>query len=195
VTPEPRATLNDPLFVELLDRSGGLQRGHYRIDDTHTDLYFDKHKLLLTPRLATQVYRRLAERVRSFKPDLVLGPLTSGVLIAYDLARYLGCDCIYFDLRHTAGIVDYWDGYDLSRYRRLLLADDIVVTGATIKQLRSRCADAGLPVVGVATLIQYPTLAADPLVSHVTLAPSLFSLFEPQTCPLCARGEPLEILR
>jgi orotate phosphoribosyltransferase len=187
---------NDPVMIAMLEKSGGLRRGHFQIDRIHTDLYFDKHKLLLTPRWATRVYRRLAERVQFLEPDLILGPLTSGVLIAYDLARYLLCDCIYFDLRHSdSGIADYWKGYDLSRYARVLIADDIVVTGRTIEALRGECQRAALAVVGAATLIQYPSFGKSLGVPHVTLAPSLFSMFDVSSCPMCAAGKPVEILR
>lgn len=181
-------------FVELLKAARAIDFGHYDFAGIHSSILIDKHRLQLLPRLATQGYMAIAGMLADAHPDMVVGPATGGTVMAFDIARYLGCRFLYHDLNAGVSIAEYWQDYDLEAPASIVLVDDIVVTGRTLARLQSACSKAGLVSLASASLITYPEARAS-AIPHYTLAPDLIEEWQPSSCPLCRECIPLESIR
>src|SRR5688572_14551244 len=99
------SSTNGPLPV-LLDRLraiGALKEGHFLLaSGRHSDRYVEKFDLLRRPAETEAVCGEIAERFRDQRVDVVVGPTTGGVILAFEVARQLGVAAAYAE-RSTAG--------------------------------------------------------------------------------------------
>ena len=78
-------------ILETLRASGALKEGHFVLSSgRHSDQYIEKFDLLRQPRATSEACRLIADRFRDQEIDVVVGPTTGGVILAFEVARQLG---------------------------------------------------------------------------------------------------------
>ncbi|HEX5499198.1 MAG TPA: hypothetical protein VFX03_08230, partial [Thermomicrobiales bacterium] len=83
-------------FLATLRRVGALKDGHFLLSSgRHSDRYIEKFDLLRQPRATEAACRRIAERFTDPGIDVVVGPTTGGILLAFEVARQLGTAAAY----------------------------------------------------------------------------------------------------
>lgn len=132
-------TLSARRVEGLLLATGALQRGHFLLKSgRHGDRYLEKWALLQHPDAAAEVCRLLAERAltvaaaAAIEIDLVAGPTTGGVLLAYEIGRLLGVRGIFAEeVPGEGGTVrrEFRRGFQIPPRARVLMVDDILTTG------------------------------------------------------------------
>lgn len=187
--------------------SGALQRGHFLLKSgRHGDRYLEKWALLQHPDAAAEVCKILAERAlavanaAAVEIDLVAGPTTGGVLLAYEIGRLLGVRGIFAEeVAGEGGATrrEFRRGFQIAPRARVLLVDDILTTGGSLQALLPPLLAAGAHPVAAAVVasrspelrtIEVPGRGAIPLIAALTLD---LPTFDASECPLCAAGEPI----
>ncbi len=170
-------------------------RGHFQLaSGRHSDAYLEKFNLLQWPPQTEVVCRRLAEGGRAFAPQLVVGPTTGGVIIAYEVARGLGLRGVIAERTETPG-----GGRAIGRHFRLrpgeraLVVDDVLTTGGSVRETLEAVRKAGGEPVGVAVMVDRSGGAVDFGVPLFAATEVDMQTWEPDACPLCHQGVPLEI--
>src|SRR2546426_7425840 len=88
------------------ESAGAFLRGHFvYTSGRHGADYLEKFRILEDPRATTELAEMIAERFRPMKPELVAGPTTGGIILAYEVARQLGVDAVYVERGETGGRV------------------------------------------------------------------------------------------
>lgn len=190
----------------LLLATGALQRGHFLLKSgRHSDRYLEKWALLQHPEAAAEVCAALAARAialvrsRSTEIDLVVGPTTGGVLLAFEIGRLLGVRGIFAEEVRGGGEPrrEFRRGFHIPPRARVLLVDDILTTGGSLQALLPPLYAAGAHPVAAAVLanrspsitaIEVPGHEPIPLIAALTLD---IASYDPKGCPLCASGEPI----
>ncbi|MEY4389241.1 MAG: hypothetical protein RLZZ432_960 [Chloroflexota bacterium] len=191
----------------LLYATGALRRGHFLLKSgRHGDRYLEKWSLLQHPEAAAELCGILAARALDAVQrtgsaiDLVAGPTTGGVLLAYEVGRLLGVRGIFAEEVHGSdGATSraFRRGFEVPPRARVLLVDDILTTGGSLQALLPPLAAAGAYPVAAAvvanrtpslTAIDFPGHDPIPLIAAVTLD---LPTFAADACPLCAAGEPI----
>ncbi len=181
---------------ELLERLrgvGALKEGHFLLaSGRHSDRYVEKIDLLRDPVATSEVCRGIAERFRSERINVAVGPTTGGVLLAFEVGRQLGVAAAYAERRAdgSAGR-EFRRGTTFVPDQRVLVVDDILTTGGSVRETLSALAAHPVEVVAVAVLVNRSggRVAFDvPLVALTTLD---VATWEADACPLCAQGIPL----
>lgn len=178
--------------TELLRATGALLEGHFLLSSgLHSPRYIQCARLLQYPWHAEAIGRALAERVRAFAVDVVVGPALGGILVAHELARALGVRAMFAE-REGPGLA-LRRGFALAPGERVLLAEDVVTTGGSLLETAEVVAQHGGEVVAAACIVdrRHPEkeVLPFPLVSLIRL---FLETYAPDTCPLCQRGIPLE---
>jgi orotate phosphoribosyltransferase len=176
-----------------LERIGAVLHGHFLLTSgRHSDLYFEKFRLLEQPALLEQaVGAMLANLPREAvgAAQVVVGPTLGGVLVAYEAARQLGVRALYAE-REGDGRA-FRRGSLLEPHTPVLLVDDVLTTGTSIREVLALLEGYQARVVGIGVLIdrsESPLAFGAPLGSALRLPAQTYA---PNECPLCRQGVPL----
>ncbi len=176
----------------LLHRHQAVLKGHFLLTSGyHADTYVEKFRILENPDLLRQFVAARLPVLRSLRPDVVVGPTTGGILVAYEVARQLGIRAYYAE-RHGERRV-FRRGFVFTEGMRVLLADDVLTTGSSL-QATVQALPRFTTVVGAFVLIdrrkEEGDLAGIPVYRAVRMA---LEAFPPEVCPLCRDGVPLTV--
>jgi len=180
--------------LERLRRVGALKEGHFLLaSGRHSNQYIEKFDLLRRPRETEAVCRHIVEVFQNRGIDVVVGPTTGGILLAFEVARQLGVAAAYAE-RKAEGVPgrEFRRGTRFSAGQRVLIVDDILTTGGSVRETLAALSREPIVVVAISVLVDRSggrvTFGDTPLRPLVTLD---IQSWEPETCPLCSAGIPL----
>jgi orotate phosphoribosyltransferase len=194
----------------LFRQSGALIDGHFQLKSgRHSERYLEKFLVLQDPAVTGELCGFWAARHRdtdgSATVDVVAGPTTGGIILAFETARQLGVRGIFAEeVADGNGSTrrELRRGFRIEPGERVLLVDDILTTGGSLLAMLPAVEAAGGDIVGchvlvdrsggLATLTSRATGRVYPLAALWTLD---VPTFEPgaEACPGCAAGLPLRV--
>lgn len=192
----------------LFRLSGALRDGHFLLKSgRHSDAYLEKFAVLSDPAATSELCGFWAGRYRGAagEPavDLVAGPTTGGVILAFETGRQLGTRAIFAEeVKGGDGPPrrEFRRGFRIERGERVLLVDDILTTGGSLLAMIPAVEEAGGEIVGCAVMVDRSgglSALASPLTGRRYHLDALWTLDlpthepGPATCPRCGAGEPL----
>ncbi len=187
------ATRSDPAaaFRAALLRSEALLEGHFLLSSgRHAGRYVQCARLLQHPERAAAACADLATTIRAAlgedRPfDLVLGPAMGAVTLAYELARALGVRGIFAE-RAPEGGFRLRRGFAIRPGERVLVAEDVVTTGGSVKEVLSLLGELDADPRAVASLVNRSS-GDDPFdgLPYFRLLDLEVPSWEAADCPLC----------
>ncbi|BBO30965.1 phosphoribosyltransferase family protein [Lacipirellula parvula] len=170
------------------------------ISGDHGSGWVDKDAIFVDLQRVRQLTQLLAAAVRDLKTEILCGPATGGLIVAQWTAYELGLPAVFAE--HTQprtsqqlrGEFTFHRGYDrLVTGRRVLVVDDVVNTGLSVRQTVAAVQAAGGEVVAAAALVHRGNVDAAGL-----SVPEYRYLMEydipdwtAAECPLCRAGVPV----
>ena len=185
--------MSETNLLDQLRESGALKEGHFLLaSGRHSDRYVEKFDLLRNPAATVVACGLIADRFRSAGIDVVVGPTTGGVILAFEVARQLGTKAAYAE-RASEGASgrEIRRGTTFAPGQRVLVVDDILTTGGSIRETLGALEAHPVEVVAVAVLVDRSNGNLDFGVPLASLARMDIATWTPDECPLCAKGEPL----
>jgi len=176
--------------LELFRESGALLEGHFRLSSgLHSAAYLQCALVLQHPRQAESLGRALADAVRPFDATVVLSPALGGLIIGHEVGRALGVRAIFAE--RQGGALTLRRGFSLSRSDRVVVIEDVVTTGGSTKETMAAARAAGATVVGAGAVVDRGGGASVFDVPWRALVSLTVATHEPESCPMCAAGEPV----
>jgi orotate phosphoribosyltransferase len=196
---------------ELFRSSGALRDGHFLLKSgRHGDAYIEKFAVLSDPAATSELCGFWAARFaldedgEDTRVDLVSGPTTGGVILAFETGRQLGVRAIFAEEVRTAeGAAhrEFRRGFRIEPGERVLLVDDILTTGGSLLAMLPAIEAMGGDIIECVVLVDRSGGGTNTLTSPATgRSYPLRSLWRldlptyepgPDTCPRCADGTPL----
>jgi orotate phosphoribosyltransferase len=194
---------------ELFRSSGALREGHFLLNSgRHSNSYLEKFAVLSNPAATSELVSFWAAEHRDDdglgRVDVVAGPTTGGVILAFETGRQLGIRAIFAEEVTAADGSkrrQFRRGFSIAAGERVLLVDDILTTGGSLLAMIPAVEAADGTIVACHVLVdrsgERRTTITSPASGHVYPLDSLWALdlptFEPgeATCPMCAAGAPL----
>lgn len=137
---------------ELLEQSGAILRGHFILTSgRHSDTYFEKFRVLERPEVLSALCAEIAERFKQDKIEVVAGPTTGGIIIAFEVARQMGLPALYVE--SEAGKRTLRRGAAVAKGARVLIVDDVLTTGLSVREVAELVRSFDAEVAGVGVLI------------------------------------------
>lgn len=181
-------------LAQLFVDSGALKEGHFLLaSGRHSDKYLEKFDLLRNPGATSQVIEPLAGRLAAWEIDIIVGPTTGGILLAFELGRQLGLPAAYAERKGEGH-----SGREIKRSTifpegsKVFVIDDILTTGGSIAETLNALKDHPVEVVGIAVLADRS--AGSVRFGDIPVLPLLsldIQSWVADECPLCAAGIPL----
>jgi len=194
----------------LFRASGAFREGHFQLKSgRHGDAYVEKFAVLSDPAATSELCGFWAARMRSRDGapgalvDLVAGPTTGGVILAFETARQLGLQSIFAEeVRDPDGTTrrEFRRGFTIAPGERVLLVDDILTTGGSLLAMIPAVEALGGEIVECVVLVDRSggrATLTSPTTGRTYSLRALWHLdlptYEPgaATCPRCAAGDPL----
>jgi orotate phosphoribosyltransferase len=194
----------------LFRASGALRDGHFQLKSgRHGDAYVEKFAVLSDPAATSELCAFWVTRHRGpdgvATVDLVAGPTTGGVILAFETGRQLRTPAIFAE--EVAGADgakrrEFRRGFRIEPGQRVLLVDDILTTGGSLLAMIPAVEAMGGDIVECAVLVDRSGGMASltsPASGRVYPLRSLWAMdlatYAPgaATCPRCADGTPLTV--
>jgi orotate phosphoribosyltransferase len=192
----------------LFRASGALRGGHFALKSgRHSDAYLEKFQVLQDPAVTSELCGFWAAAHRrqdgASNVNLVAGPTTGGVILAFETGRQLGTRAIFAE--EVAGPDgdaprrEFRRGFTIAPGERVLLVDDILTTGGSLMAMIPAVEAMGGEIVECAVIVDRSgglAVITSPATGRVYPLRALWQLdlptYEPgaATCPRCAAGEP-----
>lgn len=120
--------------LKIFKDAGALLEGHFLLaSGYHSAQYLEKFQVLQFPPYVEALCHDLAERFADYEVDVVIGPTTGGVLLAYEVAKGLGVRGIFAERGDDGKGRVLRRGFEIKEGERVLLVDDILTTGGSIR--------------------------------------------------------------
>lgn len=182
--------MNQNEVLELFKNSGALLKGHFKLTSgRHSDVYYEKFTLLKQPGLCTRICKLIADHFADSYVATVVGPTTGGIIIAYDVARYLDVEAIYAEASNDGRV--FKRGFSLQPGQKVLIVDDVLTTGRSILEVIELVNSYRAEIIGIAEMLDRSNGEVRFDYPFYALATVAADSWDEADCPLCARGEPL----
>lgn len=173
--------------LEIFARTGVLLEGHFRLTSgLHAAKYLQCAQLLQYPHEAGPLCEQLASYFKDAGATVVAGPATGGIILAYEVAKALGVKNIFGEREN--GVMTFRRGFKLEPTDKVLVLEDVVTTGGSVKELIACVKEAGAEVVGVASLVNHSGGRVDFGVPFKSLVNLDITTYQPEECPMCKEG-------
>jgi len=184
--PRVPAVLDEAGVLEALRSVGAVTSGHFILSSgRHSDVYAEKFRALERPDLAVVLGACLAERFAGQRVDVVLSPAVGAIILGFTTALALGARFVFAE--RDEGEMRLRRGFVLAPGERVLVVEDVVTTGRSLKEVLALVDPAAL--AGAGCLLDRSS-GVDLGVPLTSLARLQAPTWDPAECPLCAAGEP-----
>ena len=175
--------------LELFESTGALLNGHFTLTSgLHSPQYFQCAKVLQYPKYTEQLCKDIVKNVKGERIDCVISPAVGGLVVGQECARLLGCRAIFAEREN--GVMKLRRGFEIKHDEKILVVEDVVTTGGSVKEVIELAKGAGAEVVGVGYIVDRSNgkrLFDEP-------AYPVFQMevvtYKPEKCPLCKQGSP-----
>jgi orotate phosphoribosyltransferase len=184
------ASLATASVESLFADAGALLDGHFLLKSgRHAGRYLEKFLVLQHPRYGVEICHRLAEMLAPYRPTLVVGPTTGGVLLSFETARQLdGSVRAAFAEPVPDGGRALRRGWEIGPDERIVIVDDILTTGASLVETVEAVRAAGAEPVAAAVIVDRSTAAIDLGLPLHALGTLEIPSWATDACELCAAG-------
>jgi len=177
--------------VENIFRScGALMSGHFLLSSgLHSDSYLEKFRIFEQPKIHEELITEILLHFDTSEIETILGPALGGVIMASEAARQLNIRAVYSEKEDSR--LTLRRGFKLSPGEKILILDDIVTTGGSVKENIIIAENAGAKILGIGILADRSGGRVDFGYPHRALMNLDLPVYKPEECPLCRENVPL----
>ena len=176
--------MNTEQVLEIFKECGAMLEGHFILTSgLRSPVFLQKARVFMHPEQTEKLCKALAARVKAeckAELDFVVGPAVGGIIPAYETSRHLGIPNIW---------VEREDGvfklrrFELEPDAKVVIVEDIVTTGLSIRETVESLRALGADVVAAACLVDRSAGKADVGVPLISLAEYEVPAYKPDEIP------------
>ncbi len=157
--------------LEIFREAGAVLEGHFILTSgLRSPVFLQKARVFMHADKTERLCRALADRIREGVPgriDYVVGPAVGGLIPAYETSRHLGVPAIWVEREQG---VFRLRRFDIEKGARVVIVEDIVTTGLSIRETITCLRALGAEVAAAACIIDRSAGKTDVGVPLVALA-------------------------
>lgn len=175
--------------LEILKEAGVLLEGHFLLTSgRHSGRYLQCARIFRNTRYSEELCAALAAQFKDDRVDIVIGPALGAVQMAYEVSRALGCENFFAE--REDGTMTLRRGFAIEPGQRVLVVEDVVTTGGSVREVLEIVRQAGGEIVGVGSIVDRTGGRIDFGVPFHSVISMEVESYEPSECPLCKAGAP-----
>ena len=182
--------MNSKEVLDLLEWSGAIMKGHFELTSgRHSDTYIEKFRLLENPIALDKICFTMSEKFSAKDIDLVVGAAIGGILISGGVGRHLNTKHIFSE--RVDGKMKFKRGFSIEDNSNIIIVEDIITTGGSVKELIDLLSVYKINIVGVICIVNRSEQNIDfgyPFISLLNLPSQSWGK---KDCPTCINKIPL----
>lgn len=184
--------MTDDEILKLFYETDVLKTGHFLLTSgRHSNKYLQCAQLLQYPKATEQVVKKLAENVKDLGIQTVIGPAMGGIIVSYEMARQLDARAIFTE-RGEDGKMALRRGFTIKPGEKVLVVEDVVTTGGSVKEVISVVKELKGDIAAVAALVDRSGGKVDFGVPAYYALNLEVESYLPEECPMCKENIPIE---
>ncbi len=182
----------DSAARRLLAERGVVARGHFqRASGLHADAYVQCARAFERAPDAEVLGRELAHRFADSGAQVVLSAAVGGVIPCYEVSRALNIPCMYCE--RVDGVMTLRRGFIMTPGTRVLIVEDEVNTGGSVRDLMRVVHSLGGEVVGIGCIVDKTDGKVDFGLPFRPIISIKVENYTQNDCPMCQRGQPVDL--
>jgi len=170
--------------LELFKKSAAFLEGHFLLSSgLHSPQYVEKFRVLEYPEYTEKLCLDIAEAFKNDNIELVIGPMTGGIILAHEVAKALKVKAMFTE--RVDNVMSLRRGFNFSKGTRILLVEDIVTTGGSIFEVIQLLKSLQGEIVGVGYLVDRSGGKVNFGVKQYPLVNLDIVTYSAESCPLC----------
>lgn len=157
--------------LEVFRSAGAILQGHFILTSgLHSPVFLQKARVFMHADKTETLCKALAEKIRAEVPgkiDYVVGPAIGGLIPAYETSRHLKVPAIWVERENGEFRLRR---FEIEKGARVVIVEDIVTTGLSIRETIDCLTKLGAQVVAAACIIDRSAGKADVGTKLVALA-------------------------
>jgi len=139
-------------ILNIFKDTGALLKGHFILTSgKHSSRYFQCAKVLQYPEYLTAFSIMIADEFEDQKPDVVISPAIGGIVLGTEVGTQLGCRTIFSERKNGAMVIRR--GFNLERDEKVLIVEDVITTGGSVKEVMNLVEKANARILGIGVLV------------------------------------------
>ncbi|HKM18383.1 MAG: orotate phosphoribosyltransferase [Firmicutes bacterium] len=168
---------------------GALKTGHFQLTSgLHSGQYMQCAAIFEYPKAASEIIKLLIPKLPQ-DIDTVIAPAIGGINLGYEVARALQCRFVFTE--REQGKMALRRGFTLTAGEKVLVVEDVVTTGGSVREVIEIARCHGCLVQVVACLVDRSQGKVDFPAPFIPLMRMEIETFQPDQCPLCAANLPI----
>lgn len=154
----------------IFREAGAILEGHFILTSgLRSPVFLQKARVFMHADKTERLCRALAEKIRAEAGgiDYVVGPAVGGIIPAYETSRHLGVPAVWVE---REGGVFKLRRFEIEKGARVVIVEDIVTTGLSIRETVDCLRELGAEIVAAACIVDRSAGKADVGVPLVALA-------------------------
>jgi orotate phosphoribosyltransferase len=178
----------------MFKERGALLQGHFKLTSgLHSNNYLQCALLFQygcdADRLGAELARKIKKESVEKPITAVVTPAIGGIVMGYVIARALGARAIFAE--RVDGQFVFRRGFALAPGEEVIVAEDVITTGGSVREVAKLVEQNGARVAGFAALAERGESDAQfPAPKYILMRLPLVT-YPPDNCLLCKQGLPL----
>ena len=174
-------------MLSIFEQTEAILKGHFLLTSgRHSDTYMQCAKLFVRPDLSEKICTELAKKLPNLSVDFVASPAIGGIIMGYEMARVLKTKNIFFERQE--GVMTLRRGFFIPKGAKVLVTEDVVTTGGSVKEVITKLQEMGADVVACASIVDRSNGKVEFSVPYYSLLSMEITSFDSSDCPLCKAG-------
>ena len=139
-------------ILSIFRSTEALLDGHFVLTSgRHSASYFQCAKVLQHPEYLTAFSIMIADEFEGQAPDVVISPAIGGVVLGTEVGTQLGCRTIFAERKEGKMVIRR--GFHIEKGEKVLVVEDVITTGGSVREVMDLVEDAGANILGVGVLV------------------------------------------
>ena len=139
-------------YIKIFKNSGALLEGHFVLTSgRHSASYFQCAKLLQYPKYLELFSNKIVDHFKDYEIDLVMSPAVGGIVLGTEVGRLLKKRTVFAE--RVNGKMAMRRGFEIKANEKVLIVEDVITTGGSVKEVMNLVKDFGGSIVGVGVIV------------------------------------------
>ena len=145
--------MNKDKYIEIFKKTGALLEGHFVLTSgRHSSSYFQCAKVLQYPQYLSQFSKEIVKELSTeLEVDKVISPAVGGIVLGTEVGRLLNKPTIFAERMN--GQMSLRRGFKIDKNEKILVVEDVITTGGSVKEVIDVAHKNHGQVVGVGIIV------------------------------------------